>query len=131
MEGLHTIFEDECNDYSELDYLELYEGFINITEESNNQCHYLIERMKQISVLFEKLILNNNNNNEYGMSFNELELFEERMDGLFYRYQKMKNLLKKGRLLREHKKEKEREKYIDMKFEEKLSSQDSPKFPTK
>jgi hypothetical protein len=93
-----------------------------ITEQMNNTVDSLnkefldiSQRMKHINAMFEKLYLKNKNN-EVGMSFIEHELLEERMDGLFYRYQKTKDLLKKGRLLRHYKEEKEQEKRTELRY---------------
>jgi hypothetical protein len=65
--------------------------------------------------MFDKLY-ENNTNGEVGMSFIEHEILEERIDGLFYRYQKNKELLKKGRLIRHYKEEKEKEKMNELRY---------------
>lgn len=109
MDNMPTIFENECTDYSELSHKMLIEQMNNTVNNLNKEFWDNMQRMKHINVMFEKLYLENKNN-EVGMSFIEHELLEERMDGLFYRYQKTKELLKKGRLIRLYKEEKEKEK---------------------
>ena len=112
---MQTIFENEIIDYSELDHIMLIEQMDNTVENLNKEFLYISQRMKYMNEMFEKLYLQNKNN-EVGMSFIEHELFEERMDGLFYRYQKTKELLKKGRLIRHHKEEKEKEKLNELRY---------------
>jgi hypothetical protein len=104
-----TIFGNEIIDYSELDHKILIQQMDNTVENLNKKFLDISQRMKHINVMFEKLYLQNKNN-EAGISFIEHELLEERMDGLFYRYQKIKELLKKGRLIRHYKEEKETKK---------------------
>ena len=110
-----TIFENEIIDYSELNHKMLIEQMDNTVDNLNKEFVNITQRMKNINEMFEKIYLQNKNN-EVGMSFIEHELLEERMDGLFYRYQKTKELLKKGRLLRHYKEEKEKEKMNELRY---------------
>lgn len=108
METMPTIFENECTDYSEYSSKMLNVEMNDTINVLNKEFLSITQKMRDINNMFERLYLKNKNN-EQGMSFIEHELFEERMEGLFYRYQKSKNLLKKGRLLRYYTEEKEKE----------------------
>ena len=117
METMPTIFENECNnpDYSEFTYKMLNDTMNDTIIKLNKEFLSISKRMKDINDVFEKLYLKNKNN-EQGMSFIEHELFEDRIDGLFYRYQTAKQLLKKGRLVRFYKEEKEKEKLNELRY---------------
>lgn len=108
MELLPTIFEDDCIDYSELSDNMLNDHMDDTINKLNKEFLNITQRIKYINDMFYKLYSNDQDN--MGMSFIEHELLEERMDGLIYRYQKTKELLKKGRLIRYYKEEKEKEK---------------------
>jgi hypothetical protein len=109
MDPLPTIFEDDCIDYSELSRNMLNDHMNDTINKLNKDFTVISQRMKYMNEMFENLYLKNKNDG-VAMSFIEHELFEERMDGLIYKYQKTKELLKKGRLIRYHKEEKEKEK---------------------
>lgn len=115
METMPTIFENDCTDYSEFTHKMLIEQMDNTVGNLNKEFLEITQKMKHINGMFEKLYLQNKNN-EVGMSFIEHELLEERMDALFYRYQKTKELLKKGRLIRYYKEEKEKEKLNELRY---------------
>ncbi len=115
MDTLPTIYENECIDYSELSYKMLNEHMDETVNNLNKDFKNISQKMKDINTVFDRLYLNNNNH-DAGLSFLEHELFEERMDGLFYKYKKTKELLKKGRLIRCHKEEKEKEKLNELRY---------------
>lgn len=115
MENMPTIFENDCDDYCEFTHKMLNEELNSTINSLNKEFLSMSQKMKDINGIFEKLYLNNKNN-EQGMSFIEHELFEERIDGLFYRYQTAKNLLKKGRLVRHYKEEKEKETLNELRY---------------
>lgn len=115
MEMMPTIFENEIINYSDLSRKMLNEEMDNTVDDLNKEFLDITQRMKYINEMFEKLYLQNKNN-EVGMSFIEHELLEERMDGLFYRYQKTKELLKKGRLIRYYKEQKDKEKTNELRY---------------
>jgi hypothetical protein len=108
MDPLPTIFEDDCIDYSELSDNMLNDHMDDTINKLNKEFLNITKRIKYINDMFYKLYSNDQDN--MGMSFIEHELLEERMDGLIYRYQKTKELLKKGRLIRYYKEEQEKEK---------------------
>lgn len=114
MELLPTIFEDDCIDYSELSHNMLSEYMDDTINKLNKEFLNITQRMSYINEMFNKLYSNDQNN--MGMLFIEHELLEERMDGLIYRYQTTKDLLKKGRLIRYHKEEKEKEKLNELRY---------------
>ncbi len=115
MNTLPTIYENECIDYSDLSYKMLNEHMDENVNNLNKDFKNILQKMKDITTMFEKLYSNNNSNVD-GFSFLEHELFEDRMDGLFYKYQRTKELLKKGRLIRCYKEEKEREKLNELRY---------------
>lgn len=115
IEMLPTIVENEIIDYSDLSRKMLNEEMDNTVDDLNKEFLDITQRMNYINKMFEKSYLQNKNN-EVGMSFLEHELLEERMDGLFYRYQKTKELLKKGRLIRYYKEQKDKEKTNELRY---------------
>jgi hypothetical protein len=115
MDILPTIFENDCLDYSELSSKMLDEHMDETINKLNKEFLNISQRMKYMNDMFDKFY-ENNKYDGVGMSFIEHELFEERMDGLIYRYQKTKNLLKKGRLIRHYIEEKEKEKLNELRY---------------
>jgi hypothetical protein len=115
MDPLPTIYENEMIDYSELSIKLLNEHMDETINNLNMEFLNISQRMKHINMMFDRLY-KNNTNDKVGMSFIEHEILEERIDGLFYRYQKTKELLKKGRLIRHYKEEKEKEKMNELRY---------------
>jgi hypothetical protein len=115
MDPLPTIYENEGLDYSELSIKMLNEHMDETVNKLNIEFLNISQRMKYMNDTFDKLYKNNKYDG-LGMLFIEHELFEERMDSLIYRYQKTKNLLKKGRLIRYYTEEKEKEKSNELRY---------------
>ncbi len=115
MDTLPTIYENESIDYADFSHKMLNDHMDETVNKLNKEFLNISQRMKYMNDMFEKLY-ENNKNDSIGMSFIEHELFEERMDGLFYRYQKTKELLKKGRLIRYYTEEKEKEKLNELRY---------------
>ena len=115
MNPLPTIYENEDLDYSELSIKMLNEHMGETVNKLNIEFLNISQRIKYMNDMFDKLYENNKYDGVV-MSFIEHELFEERMDGLIYRYQKTKNLMKKGRLIRHYTEEKEKEKSNELRY---------------
>ena len=115
MDPLPTIYENEICDYSKFSNKMLNESIDENVNKLNKEFLNISQRMKYMNDMFNRLY-ENNKYDSVGMSFMEHELLEEGMDGLFYRYQKTKELLKKCRLIRHYKEEKEKEKLNELRY---------------
>jgi hypothetical protein len=97
---LPTIYENEQPDMTSIEYGLNQEFLLTYT------------RIKIMHDIFESFYANKLNN----ATFMEHELLEEKIDNFIYSYQKTKQLLKQGRLVRYHKEEKEKEKLNELRY---------------
>jgi len=103
---LKTIHEMDLSLDSDNEIEELIEKMEYVCNQTSNSFYNLKKKVNNVNILLE----NNFNSNFVNSNFDHHELIEEQIDNLIYDFSKIKEFIKKGRLIKFYKEKKENNK---------------------